>query len=122
MNVHSFWFITKKDAKFKDNLKSLSRAFGLSPEEETGPKPSWAILIAKNPYRASDVHYSWMRNDGADGPILDTSEFRKVAKRGAERLAERSFYEYGPRTYKIYTDRDKFVEEFKKLSGSEPKL
>jgi hypothetical protein len=63
-----------------------------------------------------------MRNDGADGPILDTSEFRKVAKRGAERLAEKSFYEYGPGTYKIYTDRDKFAEEFKKLSGSEPKL
>ena len=122
LGVYHFWFITKKDAKFKDNVKSLSRAFGLSSEEETGPKPSWAILIAKNPYRSSDAHYSWMRNDGADEPIVDSSEFRKIAKRGAERLAQRSFYEYAPGTFKIYTNRDKFVEDYKKLSGFEPKL
>lgn len=114
------WFVTKQDAYLKGNLDRLSRKFGLlPPEEEKGPRESWAILSAK---MGRYDHYSWMRNDGVNDEILEPKDFKKVALRGADRLADRNFHQHAGGNAKIYYDKTKFIADFEKLSGNKPNL
>jgi hypothetical protein len=118
-----FYFINKQNGKFSGNLKGYSDAFGLSKSdnEEKGPKASWAIITAKNAYRTSDAYYTWARNDGHDEPIQDVKDFKKSLNRIAERFGDKKFIHHVS-SFKIYYDKDKFIADFKKLSGSNPSI
>ena len=123
LSKHTYWFINAKDALLSGNAKARDIKFGLAePEEEQGPKHSWALLSASNPYRSSDVYYGWIRNDGYDEEITDPKTFKARANRAADNLAGRHFREHGGGNAKIYTNKEKFIADFKKLNGSEPKL
>ena len=119
LDTKTIYFINKQNAKFSGNVKSFSDAFGLSKPEEK--KESWAILIAKNDYRESDVYYSWVRNDGYDEPIADVKDFRKTLKRMAEIFGDKKFHSHSS-SFKIYYDKNKFISDYKKLSGNMPAI
>jgi hypothetical protein len=123
LNFHRYWFITKKDALLSGNAKARDIMFGLAdPEEEKGPTPSWAILTVSNPYRSSDKSYGWARNDGHDDPIASSKDFKKMAQRMANSMAQRQYVNWSDGSVKIYTNKDKFIADFQKLNGSTPKL
>jgi len=84
----------------------------------------YAILIAINPYthRHSGKEYGWIRND--DGGEMTRAQFSRMARRACQRLAERKFVDTlkGGGDVKVFTDKEKFVKEFKSLTGITPRL
>lgn len=87
------------------------------PEVEEEPDVAWAILIAKNVYRSNDIEYGWRPNDGSDDEILPLAQFKKQANKAAERLGNKHWREFTS-SIKVYRDLEKFMSDFKKLSGS----
>lgn len=95
-------------------MKSLKTAHTKSIKE------SWAIISTSG---GSIKYYGWLRNDGLDDPVMDSAVFRKRAERAAEDLsAIRYNIHSGGQVEKIYTDKDKFIADYKKLAKSTPKL
>ena len=91
------------------------------PEVKENPA-SYAIIAAFNPYNAKrDAKYGWLSNDGSQDEIYSPKDFRKMAKRSADRLAERSFREHcGGNVVKVHTNKEKFIEHYLKLTGNKP--
>ena len=85
---------------------------------------SYAIIAAFNPYNPSRLpEYAWLRNDGTTDELHDPKTFRKIAKRSADRLAERTFREHcGGNVVKIHTNKEKFIEHYLKLTGNKPAI
>lgn len=84
----------------------------------------YAILIVQNAYASGNrgKEYGWVSNY-QDEPTT-RADFAKLAKRAAARLQEKYFVDTvrnGGQT-KVYTDRDKFIADFKKLTGNSPKF
>lgn len=114
------WFITKQDAMLKGNLQKFASRFGLTaPEEEKGPKESWAIISAK---MGRYEHYGWLSNDGSSDSIMEPKDFKRAALRSADRLADKHFYQHVGGNAKIYYNKEKFASDFEKLSGNKPNL
>jgi hypothetical protein len=82
----------------------------------------YAILIVQNPYSSGDrgKEYGWYRNEWE----MTRAEFTKSAKRVAQRLAERKFYDTlkNGEKVKVFTDAEKFKNEYQKLTGMTPAL
>lgn len=84
---------------------------------------SYAIISATNPYRTSDVEYSYVLNDGISDALMNRKEFKRVLKRTCDNFASRKFREHcGGDVHKIYKDKNLFIEDFKKLTGCIPKV
>jgi hypothetical protein len=84
----------------------------------------YAILTVQNPYSSGnrDIERSWCSN--YQDEECTRAEFLKMAKRSAQRLAERKFYDTlkDGGQVKIFTDREKFVREYHKLTAALPKF
>lgn len=91
------------------------------PEVVEEPDVAWAILIAENVYRSNDKEYGWRSNDGYDDEILPLAQFKKQANKAAERLGDKHWREFTS-SIKVYRDLEKFMADFKKLSGSNAKV
>jgi len=85
-------------------------------------KEAWAILSAVNPHGRNDTEYSWMANDGERGPIEPVNVFKKKAARAADNFANKKFRENIGGSAKVFTDKDKFTAEYKKLTGRTPSV
>ena len=84
----------------------------------------YAILTVQNPYSSGDrgKEYGWCTN--CEMEEMTRADFNKFAKRTAQRLAERKFYDTlkdGGKV-KVFTDREKFSNEYLKLTGCSPKF
>jgi hypothetical protein len=82
----------------------------------------YAILIVQNPYSSGNrgIEYGWYSNYETED--VTRAEFLKTAKRVAQRVAERKFYDTlkNGEKVKVFTDREKFAQEYQKLSGVSP--
>jgi len=108
----------------KHLVKEYAKKLVKKINEDTGGGTFFAILTVQNPYSSGDrgKEYGWTSNYQSED--MTRSEFIKMAKRSAERLQSKYFYDTikGGGTVKIYTDRNKFKDDYKKLSGYFPKL
>lgn len=89
-------------------------------DRKNRPLPSWAIIKAS---MSGHTEYGWVRNDGESEPIAPKNVFKKRAEAAANKLADDNWREHvGGEVVKIYTDKDKFIKDYKKLTGKSPKL
>lgn len=84
----------------------------------------YAILTVQNPYSSGSrgIEHGWCSNYETED--VTRAEFTKTAKRVAQRLAERKFYDTlkDGGQVKVFNDREKFVKEYTKLTGSTPRF
>lgn len=84
----------------------------------------YAILQVQNPYSSGPrgIEYGWYSNYESED--MTRAAFTKVAKRVAQRLAERKFYDTlkNGEKVKVFADKEKFAKEYLKLTGANPNL
>lgn len=82
----------------------------------------YAILTVQNPYSSGSrgIEHGWYSNYETED--VTRAEFTKTAKRVAQRLAERKFFDTlkNGEKVKVFSDREKFIEAYKKLTDSTP--
>jgi len=82
----------------------------------------YAILKVQNPYSSGNrgIEYGWVSN--YESGEMTRAEFRKMAKRAAQRLAERKFFDTlkDGGEVKIFSDRENFKSEYLKATGNSP--
>jgi len=88
-----------------------------------GPKPEecWAIIKTCNGLNPSrDIDYHWVENTADSEKFLTKTLFKKKANKIAENIADRLFNIGIGTVKKIYTDKQKFIKDYEKLSGKTP--
>ena len=121
-----FALLTKK--QFEDDYEYAKAHDAFSgnwitvEDSKNRSKDSWAILSAVNPYGRNHTEYGFISNDGSKGSVVPLNVFKQRAKKAADDMAGKYFKEHIGGSAKIYTDKEKFIADYKKLTGRTPNV
>ncbi len=117
-NTQSFVFATKNEMIFNQTAIDANK-------NALEDNVFYAIIKAQNPYSSGDrfIEYGWISNYN-DTP-MKRKDFEKMAINAATNLSKRKFIDYSSATARdvtIFTDREKFIAEYKKKTNSTPQF